>query len=103
MIYIGIDPGLDGALAVLGCAGCARATPMLIDAPTSVITKGKKNRRAYDVSAMAAHLSLHRGVATLVALDAVHAMPGQGVTSMFSMRYGFGFWRGSIAACQFPC
>lgn len=99
MIYIGIDPGLDGAMAVL----LGRGPPMLLDAPTSVITKGKKKRRAYDVSMMAGHLNLYRGSATLVALEAVHAMPGQGVTSMFSMGYGFGLWRGIIAACELPC
>ncbi len=98
MIYIGIDPGLDGAVAVLG-----KHVLELFDAPSNRIMKGGKHRREYDISLMARILRAYPSDDTVVAIEAVHAMPGQGVTSMFSMGYGFGLWRGIIAACELPC
>ena len=100
MTYIGIDPGLDGAVAVIGRGG----RPQLFDAPSSTVVKSGKKRRMYDTLAMAAILREYATfhIPPLISLEAVHAMPGQGVTSMFSMGYGFGLWRGIIAAFGLP-
>lgn len=35
-------------------------------------------------------------------LEKVHAMPGQGVTSMFTFGENFGFWKGFLAAHKVP-
>lgn len=102
MIYIGIDPGLDGALAAIREDGSVIA---IEDAPTLTV-KGKKNKRHYDVGGMWRNLRIvvvaegQRGVK--IALENVHAMPGQGVSSMFSMGYGLGLWRGIIASLDLP-
>jgi crossover junction endodeoxyribonuclease RuvC len=37
-----------------------------------------------------------------VGLELVHAMPGQGVTSMFSMGRGVGIWEGILAGLRIP-
>jgi crossover junction endodeoxyribonuclease RuvC len=34
----------------------------------------------------------------VVAIEAIHAMPAQGVSSMFSMGEGFGLWKGILTA-----
>ncbi|KKL60170.1 hypothetical protein LCGC14_2208000 [marine sediment metagenome] len=108
MIYIGIDPGLDGAMAVLRSDQRSRVVFIdnLFDTPSTSVVKGRKKRRVYDTSAMArlfrTYLLNHRREEIIVALEAVHAMPGQGVTSMFSMGRGFGQWEGIIAAFQLP-
>ena len=97
MKFIGIDPGLDGALAIL-------PDGILIDTPTlTVVGRGKSKKREYSVQQMAARLWLHtNGLETCCALGKVHAMPGQGVTSMFSMGVGVGLWRGILAALNIP-
>ena len=35
-------------------------------------------------------------------IERVHAMPGQGVTSMFSFGANYGFWRGVLQALRIP-
>jgi crossover junction endodeoxyribonuclease RuvC len=85
VIYIGIDPGLDGALAAITPNGLE-----VYDTPTYRSEKGK---RRYSTAMMSRILGglRERGAATAM-IEAVHAMPGQGVTSMFSMGYGLGLW-----------
>ena len=95
MIYVGIDPGLDGALAAITPTGLA-----VYDAPTYRDAKG---RRRYQIGMMANTLYqlTFRGPVAAV-IEAVHAMPGQGVTSMFSMGYGLGLWHALLAAYAIP-
>ena len=38
----------------------------------------------------------------LACLESVHAMPKQGVTSMFTFGENFGFWKGVLRACCIP-
>ena len=64
MIYIGIDPGKDGALAIVG------ETDMRII--------------PFDELAYAEALSALNSRRAICCLERVGAMPGQGVTSMFS-------------------
>lgn len=101
MIYLGIDPGLDGAVAAVGGA----FGPAVYDTPTMTVagSDGSK-KRVYAISRMAEILSPYRGVAgdLLVLIENVHAMPGQGVRSMFSMGYGLGLWEGLLAGLGLP-
>ena len=95
-ITIGIDPGLSGAVAaidekynVLG----------LEDVPT--IKAGGKT--LYDVEKMAALLRRFALLgAALVILEQAQAMPGQGVSSTFSIGHGFGIWCGILGALELP-
>ena len=99
MIYAAIDPGLDGAICVL------LDEPKFEDAPTLLI-KGSKTRRTFNIGVMAEiidEISMLAGSGgLLVGLEAVHAMPGQGVTSMFSMGYGMGLWEGILTTLRVP-
>lgn len=95
MIFIGIDPGLDGAVALVGEAGDLID---VIDTPT--LDTGK--RRELDLTRMWAILRRATPEVVHVAIEAVHAMPGQGVTSMFSFGFGLGAWRAFIVALELP-
>lgn len=100
VIYIGIDPGLYGAVAALDADGRVLS---LQDTPVLAVKKGQKTRHVYVESQMAALISAlcqqHANYpTTCVALENVHAMPGQGVVSMFGLGVGLGIWRGIIAA-----
>lgn len=99
MIYIGIDPGKDGAVAILSPGAiCLTIT----DTPT---IPGLRKGNSYDEQAMAGLLRPFSGCmhgTVHVLLELTHAMPGQGVTSMFSMGEGLGLWKGILAAFQIP-
>ncbi len=88
MTCVGIDPGLDGAVAILG------ADVRVYDTPTCQV--GRREYIAQEMSALLAPL-LEDGP-VYVTLELVHAMPGQGVTSMWRMGYGSGLWEGILAA-----
>lgn len=82
MIYIGIDPGKDGALAIVSEGGLVEAIP-------------------YDTKAYKNALS---GLKTpsVAVLEHVNAMPKQGVTSMFTFGEGFGYLKGLLEAYGIP-
>jgi len=93
MVYVGIDPGLSGAVATIYSDG----TVDLIDTPVMMTTKkGGKSKNDYLPYQMAAMLADKEKC--LVFIESVHAMPGQGSTSMFRFGYGCGLWEGIIAA-----
>jgi crossover junction endodeoxyribonuclease RuvC len=90
MIVAGIDVGLDGALVINSGAGLtARATPTL-----------GSGKRSYDLQSMRALLS--ESGAEQVFIERAQAMPGQGVTSMFSTGFGYGIWQGLLAGLGIP-
>lgn len=101
MIVVGIDPGLSGAIAAIDGKGNLVS---LSDAPSLMVKKAKGHKHVYLESEMARLLYVLKdtGDVRIVALENVHAMPGQGVTSMFSMGTGFGLWLGIIAALRLP-
>ena len=96
-IWGGVDPGQQGAIAFIDEYGGASVR----DVPT--LSVGKKGKRAYDLGAMA---DIFRGDVIvkdlIIGLELVHAMPKQGVASMWSMGYGTGVWEGILAALQIP-
>lgn len=88
-VTIGIDPGLSGAIAVR-TTGTHAAALAVFDIPTTTrwIT-GRGHVREIDP------LALRRLVGALpqwdqAVIERVHAMPGQGVTSMFSFGRSLG-------------
>jgi crossover junction endodeoxyribonuclease RuvC len=97
LIYIGIDPGLHGAVGVLTSEG-----QFVFDTPTMVVS-GAKERDEYNTAGMAALLRPYSFSAPiLVVLEAVHSMPKQGVSSSFKFGKGLGIWLGIIAAFNLP-
>lgn len=102
MIYLGIDPGQKGALAIIHDMGIAPGVYpqiMLKDAPTAEIGKGTK--RDYLIATMAGFLHKYSGQGFCI-LEAVHSMPGQGVSSSFSFGRGLGIWEGILSAYGIP-
>ena len=98
MRIIGIDPGLSGAIAVLE----DNKIKEIFDMP--VMADGKKNKRQLN----SAHLvklikdNIKDIDETVMVVEQVNAMPGQGVTSMFNFGQTFGAIKGICAAIGLP-
>ena len=98
MRIIGIDPGLSGAIAVLE----DNKIKEIFDIP--VMADGKKNKRQLN----SAHLvklikdNIKDMDETVIVVEQVNAMPGQGVTSMFNFGQTFGAIKGICAALGLP-
>ena len=85
MIYIGIDPGKSGAMALMGDDGNITVIP-------------------FDERRYLGHLKIlaHPPCDVKACVEHVGAMPGQGVTSMFNFGKGFGWLLGVLEACNIP-
>ena len=91
-IVIGIDPGIGGAIVVLQDGDPVEWTRM----PT--VQEGKAKR--VDCAEVAKFLQyFDEGVAYI---ERVHAMPGQGVSSMFSFGHAVGSIMGVVATLGIP-
>lgn len=89
MVFLGIDPGKSGALAVIhSTVNADRAVELYSfdEAKYREVLERYGNRR---------------GVGGCV-LERVSAMPGQGVTSMFSFGVNYGYIRGLLEAFEIP-
>lgn len=81
--WIGIDPGMSGAVALIPADGA----PVVVDFPGDVTLAVDIVRTwavEYDI--------------VLAAVEYVHAMPKQGVCSVFTFGRSFGEWLGVLAA-----
>lgn len=96
MIYIGIDPGLSGAIAFITPNGGIGV--YLYDTPTAETGKGTK--RDYLIANMSNFLSVLEEPFCI--LEAVHSMPKQGVASSFAFGRGLGIWEGILSAYSIP-
>ena len=107
--YIGIDPGLTGAVALIRKNG----EVAVWDTPTTIIKKGKTTKTDYLPYEMARMINDILDEDVHVIIEKVHAMPAfgkdkngndkrQGITSMFRFGEGFGLWLGIIAAFELP-
>jgi crossover junction endodeoxyribonuclease RuvC len=98
--YIGIDPGISGAIASITSS---RETPLITiwDTPTIGVTRRSHNPlEMIDI--------LHTAVGTtplyscMIALEDIHAFPGVSAVSMFNLGESCGIWKGIIAALKIP-
>ena len=98
MIIIGIDPGLSGAIAILQ----NKKVQSIFDIP--VMSEGKKNKRQLNSAQMVKIIkdNISNIEETVVVVEHVNAMPGQGVTSMFNFGQTFGAIKGICAALGLP-
>lgn len=87
MMYIGIDPGATGAMCVI-----IDNVPMIFDFGNSA---GLKFLRR-----VSENHGLYGPVSALI--ERVHAMPHQGVSSMFKFGANFGQWIGRLEALLVP-
>ena len=98
MIVIGIDPGITGAVAAINDGDVVEVW----DTPTSQTKVGKKTKTDYMPSEMSEIFAGYPPSYVHVFIESVHAMPGQGVCSMFGFGKGFGLWLGILAALKMP-
>jgi crossover junction endodeoxyribonuclease RuvC len=82
---VGVDPGLKGGLACVLLSGEAVATVPMPREPRDL---ARWVRGCLPIR--------------LVVVERAHAMPGQGVTSMFTFGVGYGTILGVLAALGFP-
>ena len=88
MIYVGIDPGQSGGIAIIqGEVVTVRAMPVR-----------DKEIDAREIHSILAFLPER----TMVFMERVHAMPGQGVTSMFTFGKGYGKILGVLETMDIP-
>jgi crossover junction endodeoxyribonuclease RuvC len=98
MRIIGIDPGLSGAIAILE----DNKIKELFDMP--VMPDGKKNKRQLNNALLVKLIkdNIKNLEDTVMVVEQVNAMPGQGVTSMFNFGQTFGAIKGICAALGLP-
>jgi len=90
-IFIAIDPGISGAIAVLNEDSTLNA---LYDTP--VYKTGVKNQR--EVDAIELYNILKNYTMEVVVLEKVHSMPGQGTTSSFNFGVNLGILKGVVGS-----
>jgi len=95
---IGIDPGITGAIVFL--QDDYMELMGLHDMPTMALGKHQQ------VNAAELAKIIHNGgnnqAPIVVYLEEVHAMPGQGVVSMFNFGMGYGVVQGICGAFEYP-
>jgi len=96
MIVMAIDPGLSGAIAVF--RHIDHALVDVIDMPTHELTRNGKAKRQVSAHGLVDIFNQHKPHYVIV--EKVSAMPGQGVTSMFSFGRSFGVIEGILAAFE---
>lgn len=98
-VIIGIDPGITGAFAVLEAD-----THRLLDVmDMPLLSEGKKQRiHGYCLAILLKQWSQGEYQVRMTYLEKVHAMPKQGVTSMFSMGRSFGAVETAISMLALP-
>lgn len=106
MHYIGIDPGLTGAIALLN----DKALVAVNDLPTMPVGKGE-GRVKNQINAAAFHQLLLGMLAQVepqedgkptVFIEKVSSMPDQGIAGAFSLGDTVGTLRGVTVACALP-
>jgi len=96
-VYIGIDPGKSGAVAVINNN---QNILLLEDWPGNEIAAASIIR-----DLIKAYPDHHSGIyeySIKAAIERSQSMPGQGVRSMFVFGTNYGIWQGVLAAFQIP-
>ena len=96
-LFLGVDPGINGGLAVVAIAnGAAPVLVECIDIP--VVGTGAKER--VDVAAIRNFIDRHRPVRALI--ERAQAMPRQGSSSGFKYGRAVGAIEATVALCSIP-
>lgn len=116
MLFLGVDPGLDGALVVINHEG---HVDVVFDTPTQEIEKssGGKKRvyllpQIYEILRKIKQTAVETGEQIrIVGVEQTNAMPARnkdgtprpgGAASMFSMGYGLAVWHMGLACVGLP-
>ena len=101
-IYIGIDPGNKGAVAIVGAKGDLIE---VWDMPTLEVKVGKSTKTRISPELLAKELSNWGGNyhdQIFCYMEAVASSPQMGVSSAFAFGEGFGIVKGVLAALEIP-
>lgn len=85
-LYIGIDPGKNGALAMINETNEVTLIDFDLKAYINLLNSIKNNTKSYDM---------------FIGIERVHAMPGEGVKSSFSFGERVGELKGMISTLDF--
>ena len=100
--FIGIDPGLLGAVAIVG-NGEARVFDAPILVTQSKPRKGKaKIKREYELVKIVDTIRSVPAWNSLAVFEKVGSRPDQGVVSMWTMGYGSGIWEMALTYAGIP-
>ena len=91
--YIGIDPGLNGGIAILH-------ENLMLDLYIMPIIKGK--HKEYDIHKLTEVLTSVGTTSVFCTIEKQQAMPKQGVSSTFKTGYGFGVLEGVVNTLNIP-
>ena len=94
MYYIGIDPGKKGCLVVLSGTG---VSPKFFDWP-----KNDDIQTYFDNVAGYCEDNIGWPNIAVAVIERVHAMPKQGVSSMFSFGMNYGMWLAFLSIYHIP-
>lgn len=95
MMVLGVDPGLTGALAFFDPD---MGLLMVRDMPTVEVVRNGKKKNEVSPQMLASIIREHPVARAMI--ERVGAMPGQGVTSVFSFGRSFGIVEGVLAALE---
>lgn len=98
--WLGIDPGLDGAFALLLDNG----ETSFIDMPVDEIKKGKSKNRLLNIQGAIEIIknSYPMAMRISIAIERQQSMPKQGVASTFQTGFGYGVLLGVLTHAQVP-
>ena len=99
MKFMGIDPGAFGAVAILDKDS---RELVVIDMPTLKVKRGPRVVNQVDAHMLADALRPHVTGETKALIEKVSAMPGNGVSSMFSFGRAAGIVEGVLAGLSVP-
>lgn len=99
---VAIDPGLTGALAWLRLREGVVHLLAVEDVPTAKAQQGKSMKAHLLIPALADMMQNPLFDVQSAVIEEVHAMPGQGVTSMFRFGYTAGAIAGVCAGLRLP-
>ena len=100
MIFIGIDPGLSGAIASYDTDTGALEVH---DVPTHEMVRNGKKKREVDLHSCARIIdALAKPAGSSILIEQVGSMPGQGVSSVFAFGKVYGILLGISASTFVP-
>ena len=106
MIFIGIDPGLDGAVGAMSVVNEKIVAAVADSAPIVTVKVGKREKREPNAAGMARLLSgISEGAGKYgcrAVLEKVGPHPKEGVSAVASLARGYGMWEGILAALGIP-
>lgn len=98
-LYIGIDPGLSGALAFYDPA---TGDLEVFDVPVHEVKVAKSTKKRLDMHGLADLVRERKSTIKAGIVESVSAMPGQGVSSMFAFGFVAGALQATVAANTIP-